>query len=136
MREVFITNAPTFLDECRDPDALQMDLDALASFDKPALLSSRTENTPFFGPVVDIIASRIPGSDRITTQGANHVPQISMPDRYVELVMTFANTERAIESRLADPAPGATADAARARAAWRTRWSCSAMFVARRAASA
>ena len=99
MRDIFITNAPTFLDECHDPDALQMDLDALASFDKPALLSSRTENAPFFGPVVDIVASRIPGADRITIQGADHVPHISMPDRYVELVTTFANTERAIESR-------------------------------------
>jgi pimeloyl-ACP methyl ester carboxylesterase len=99
MRDIFITNAPTFLDECHDPDALQMDLDALASFDKPALLSSRTENAPFFGPVVDIVASRIPGADRITIQGADHVPHISMPDGYVELVTTFANTERAIESR-------------------------------------
>jgi len=99
MRDVYIANAPTFLDECRDPDALEMDLDALASFDKPALLTSRTENAPFFGPVVDIVASRIQGADRITIQGADHVPHISMPDRYVELVTTFANTERAIEAR-------------------------------------
>ena len=99
MRDVFITNAPTFLDECRDPDALQMDLDALASLDQPALLTSRSETAPFFGPIVDIVASRIPGAERATIQGADHVPHISMPDRYVELVTTFANTERAIGSR-------------------------------------
>jgi pimeloyl-ACP methyl ester carboxylesterase len=99
MRDVFITNAPTFLDECRDPDAPEMDLDALASFDKPALLTSRTENAPFFGLVVDIVASWIPGADRITIQGADHVPHISMPDRYVELITTFATAEGAIESR-------------------------------------
>lgn len=99
MRDVFITNAPTFLDECRDPDALLMDLDALANFDKPALLTSRAEHAPLFGTVVDIVASRIPGADRIAIEGADHVPHISIPDRYVELVTTFANTERAIESR-------------------------------------
>ncbi len=94
IRDVFITNAPTFLDECRDPDALQMDLDGLASFDKPALLTSRTESAPFFGPVVDILASRIPAADRITIPGADHVPHISMPEGYVELVATFAKPRR------------------------------------------
>lgn len=95
MHEVFITNAPTFLDECRDPDSLQMDLDALASFDKPALLTSRGEDAPFFGRVVEIVASRIPAADRITIEGTDHVPHISMPERYVELVTTFATTELA-----------------------------------------
>jgi pimeloyl-ACP methyl ester carboxylesterase len=33
MHEVFIANAPTFLDETLDPDSPQMDLDALAGFD-------------------------------------------------------------------------------------------------------
>jgi pimeloyl-ACP methyl ester carboxylesterase len=99
MRDVFITNAPTFLDECRDPDALQMDLDALAGFDKPALLTSRAESAPFFGPVVDIVASRIPEASRITIEGADHVPHISMPNRYVELITSFTNTERTTEPR-------------------------------------
>jgi pimeloyl-ACP methyl ester carboxylesterase len=94
-RDVLVANAATFLDECRDPDALQMDLDALAAFDKPALLTSRGEVAPFFGPVVDILASRIPNADRITIQGADHVPHISAPARYVELVATFAHAARA-----------------------------------------
>jgi pimeloyl-ACP methyl ester carboxylesterase len=90
MRDAFVTNAPTVLDECRDRDAPQMDLDALASFDRPALLTSRTDNAPLFGLVVDMVASRIPGADRIAIQGADHVPHISMPNRYAELVTTFA----------------------------------------------
>jgi pimeloyl-ACP methyl ester carboxylesterase len=97
MREVFIANAPTFLDEARDPDSPQMDLDALTNFDKPALLTSGTESAPFFGPVVDMVASRIRRSERVTIEGADHVPHISVPDRYVELVTTFAHTERALE---------------------------------------
>lgn len=90
IREVFITNAPTFLDEVRDPDALQMDLDALGAFEEPALLSSGTESAPFFAPVADMIARRLPRSERITIDGADHVPHISMPERYVELVRAFA----------------------------------------------
>jgi pimeloyl-ACP methyl ester carboxylesterase len=99
MRDVFVANAPTFLDECRDLDALKMDLDALAGFDRPALLTTRSESAPFFGPVADILASRIPQADRVTIQGADHAPHVSMPDRYVELVTTFANAGRASESR-------------------------------------
>jgi len=94
MREVFIANSTTWLDEVRDPDALQMDLDALAGFDKPALMTSGTETAPFFGPVVDMVAEALPGSERVTIDGADHVPHISVPGRYVELVRTFAQRER------------------------------------------
>jgi pimeloyl-ACP methyl ester carboxylesterase len=94
MRDVFIFNAPTWLDEVRDPDALQMDLDALAGFDGPALLTSGTESAPFFGPVVDMAAEPLPRSERVTIDGADHVPQISVPERYVELVRTFAHAEQ------------------------------------------
>jgi pimeloyl-ACP methyl ester carboxylesterase len=98
MREVFIANPPTFLDETRDPDSPQMDVDALAGFDKPALLTSGTESAPFFGPVVDMIASHMPRAERITIDGADHVAHISVPDRYIELITTFARTERAAEN--------------------------------------
>ena len=93
MREVFVTNAPTFSDEVRDPDALQMDLEALGGFDGPALLTSGTESAPFFAPVVDMVAERLPRSERVTIEGADHVPHISVPERYVELVRTFAQAE-------------------------------------------
>ena len=94
MREAFIFNAPTFLDEVRDADALQMDLDALSGFDRPALLTSGTESAPFFGPVVDMVAESLPRSERVTIDGADHVPHISVPGRYVELVRIFAQSRR------------------------------------------
>ena len=94
MRDVFITNAPTWLDEVHDPDALQMDLEALGGFDGPALLTSGTESAPFFAPVVDMVAERLPRSERVTIEGADHVPHISVPERYVELVRTFAQAEQ------------------------------------------
>jgi pimeloyl-ACP methyl ester carboxylesterase len=93
VREVFIANAPTFLDETRDPDALRMDLNALASFERPALLTSGTESAPFFGPVADMVARSLPRSERITIEGADHVPHISVPGRYVGLLRAFTQTD-------------------------------------------
>jgi pimeloyl-ACP methyl ester carboxylesterase len=90
-REVFVRNAPTFLDEARDPDFLRMDLDALAVFDKSALLTSGTASGPFFGPVVDKIAAACPRAERLTIDGANHVPHLSMPAEYVRLVTGFVD---------------------------------------------
>jgi pimeloyl-ACP methyl ester carboxylesterase len=78
----------------RDPDALQLDLNTLADFDRPALLTSGTESAPFFGPVVEMVAKSLPRSERVTIDGADHVPHISVPPRYVELVRTFAHAER------------------------------------------
>jgi pimeloyl-ACP methyl ester carboxylesterase len=71
-----------------------MDLDALAGFDRPALLTSGTESALFIGPMVDIVAERLPRSERVTIDGADHVPHISVPERYVELVRRFAQAER------------------------------------------
>ncbi len=91
MRAVFIANAPTWLDETRDPDALETDPEALARFDRPALLTNGSESAPFFGPVVDLIARSLPRAERVTIEGADHVPHISVPERYVELVEAFAS---------------------------------------------
>lgn len=93
MRETFVGNAPTYLDELDDPDAPQFDLDALAPFDRPALLTSGTESAPFFGPVVDKVAKALSRAQRVTIEGADHVPHISVPERYVELVNTFIGNQ-------------------------------------------
>jgi pimeloyl-ACP methyl ester carboxylesterase len=92
MRATFVHNAPTFLDETRDPEALQMDLDALANFDKRSLLTNGTDSQPFFAPVVDMLAAALPGAQRATIDGADHVPQVSVPMKYVELVRTFVDS--------------------------------------------
>jgi len=90
MRDVFVSNAPTFLDETRDPESLQIDLESLAGFDKPALLTDGTESAPFFGPVVDMVADALPRSKRVTIDGADHLPHVSVPRAYVELIDGFA----------------------------------------------
>src|SRR5512133_3184812 len=38
-RDTFVTNAPTWLDELREPESLSLDLQGLSSFHEPTLLS-------------------------------------------------------------------------------------------------
>jgi len=65
-------------------------LDALAALWQTGAVDQRDRERPFFGPVVDTVAEPLPRSERITIDGADHVPHISVPGRYVELVRTFA----------------------------------------------
>ena len=58
MRTVFTGNAPTFLDEAHDPDWQQIDLDQLARFSRPALLTKGTTSPPFFVAIVDSAVHR------------------------------------------------------------------------------
>jgi pimeloyl-ACP methyl ester carboxylesterase len=75
-----------------------MDLDALTRFGRPALLTSGTESAPFFSPVVDQVAACLPRAERAAIEGGDHVPHISVPARYVEMVTAFTQSA-AVERR-------------------------------------
>ncbi len=89
VRETFIFNAPTWLDEVRDPEALEMDPGGLRQFSAPALLTIGDQSAPFFPVVVDRIADVMPHARRWTFAGAGHVPHISHPKEYVRVVAEF-----------------------------------------------
>jgi pimeloyl-ACP methyl ester carboxylesterase len=88
-RETFVYNAPTFYDETNDPLSLEIDLEALSAFDKPALLSNGTKSAPFFPMVINKLVNVLPNARRITIEGAGHVPHMSHPKEYVDLVQRF-----------------------------------------------
>jgi pimeloyl-ACP methyl ester carboxylesterase len=90
VRETFIFNAPTWLDEVHDPDALELDLSALSGFSAPALLTIGDQSAPFFPLVVDRIAAAMPRASLRTYAGAGHVPHLSHPEEYVRVVTDFA----------------------------------------------
>jgi pimeloyl-ACP methyl ester carboxylesterase len=90
-RETFISNAPTFLDEVKDPDALNLDLATLKSFDRPTLLSVGDASPPMFAPIAQRVADAIPGVSRHTFIGAGHVPHMTHPDDYVDVVSSFVS---------------------------------------------
>jgi pimeloyl-ACP methyl ester carboxylesterase len=84
-RAIFVNNAPTYLDELQDPHALNVDRGALARLEIPVRLTEGSESPPVFARVIDRLAELIPRVTRETIDGAVHVPQLTTPERYVEV---------------------------------------------------
>jgi pimeloyl-ACP methyl ester carboxylesterase len=89
MRQTFVFNAPTWLDEMNDQQGFVLDLGRLAAIDKPALISRGDQSPPFFGTILDKIAEALPGARRHTFNGAGHVPHLTHPDDFVSIVGGF-----------------------------------------------
>ncbi|MGH8938363.1 MAG: alpha/beta fold hydrolase [Actinomycetes bacterium] len=98
MRRMMVHNAPTFLDEGRDPDAAAIDAAALARFGGPVLITSGDQSPPLFGPVLDRLAELLPHADRWTYHGAGHIPHVTHPEQYVSELVRFIRTRRGARS--------------------------------------
>ena len=90
MRAIFVHNAPTFLDELQDATQLRIDEDALSHLELPVRLTQGSESPPMFPAVIDRLIELIPNAGRETIDGAGHAPQLTHPERYVELVTRAA----------------------------------------------
>lgn len=88
-RAVFVGNAPTYLDELQDPVQLRIDHDALSRLEMPVRLTHGSEGLPVFRRAIDRLLELIPRASRESIEGAAHVPQLTTPERYVE-VTTWA----------------------------------------------
>lgn len=88
-RRTLIANAPTFLDEMQDPEWASIDLTALRRYTRPALLSRGEQSPPLFPAVVVRLARSLPHASQHLFTGAGHVPHLTVPDRYVEVVTAF-----------------------------------------------
>jgi pimeloyl-ACP methyl ester carboxylesterase len=88
-KATLVRNAPTFLDELNDPDALNVHEAALARLSVPVHITGGTESPPMFGRVIDRLVELIPGATNEPIAGAGHEPHASMPERHVA-VMTEA----------------------------------------------
>jgi pimeloyl-ACP methyl ester carboxylesterase len=91
VKRMMVNNAPTFLDEMRDPEALAIDLRALSRFDRPVLLSDGSESPPIFKSVLEKLAGVLPKATHKTFAGAGHVPHFSHPQEYAEAILGFAD---------------------------------------------
>lgn len=94
IRRSIVFNAPTFLDEQRDPEWLMFNLQTLANFPAPALLTQGDQSEPFFPLVVEKIARFLPNSQRRTLPGMGHVPQLTHPAQYAAAVASFLEAVR------------------------------------------
>jgi pimeloyl-ACP methyl ester carboxylesterase len=88
-RRIFVTNAPTFLAEMRDPEQVRIDLEGLSGFPHPTLLTNGDNSRPEFPAVVAKLAETIPGAERRTLVGAAHVPHLTHPADYAGLTLEF-----------------------------------------------
>ena len=95
VRRTLIENAPTFLDEARDPEQLGFDLDWIRGFSRPTLLSLGDHSPPTFAPVVAKLAGALPRAEILTFTGAGHIPHVTHPDAYAEAVIAFVRKHQA-----------------------------------------
>lgn len=103
-RRTFIANAPTFLDEHLAPDGMTLDLGALARFVRPVLLSRGDRSPPFFPAVVARLARALPDAVQHEFTGAGHVPHVTDPQTYADVVGGFiAGVEGARERPMRAP---------------------------------
>ena len=88
-RRAYVTNAPTFLAEMRDPEQLRLDLEGLARFPHPTLLTNGDNSRPEFAAVVGRLARVMPRAERRTVVGAGHVPHVTHPADYAQITLEF-----------------------------------------------
>jgi pimeloyl-ACP methyl ester carboxylesterase len=97
-QQVMVHNAPTFLDETRDPGSWTVDLAALAAISCPILLTSGDQSLPFLPPLVAALAAALPGAQTQVIAGAGHVPAATHPAAYVATITHFLAAVDAAES--------------------------------------
>jgi pimeloyl-ACP methyl ester carboxylesterase len=89
MRQTFVFNAPTWLDEMNEQEAFRLDLGRLAAFDRPALISRGDQSPPFFGTILDRVGEALPHARRHTFIGAGHAPHLTHPEDFASIVGSF-----------------------------------------------
>jgi pimeloyl-ACP methyl ester carboxylesterase len=92
-RRALISNAPTYLDQCRDPDAMGIEIDGLTGFGGPALVTHGDRRPPLFRQIVELVVAAMPGAKRAAIPGAAHDPQVTHPASYAEMIESFARRE-------------------------------------------
>lgn len=89
MRNMFVSNAGTFAEEQSDPHWSALNLDALARFVGPALLTGGDQSPPWFSVVLDKLASTFKKAQRRTLTGAGHIPHVTNADDYAATITEF-----------------------------------------------
>ena len=91
-RAILEANAPTFLDEARDPTSRSVDATALAATTLPLLFTSGTESPTFFAAAIGELALLVPTARLATIAGAGHLPHATHPDQWVATLLAFHDT--------------------------------------------
>ncbi len=89
LKQIYIENAPTFVDDAHDPELPYFDPAWVQAFSHPSLLSKGEKSPPTFAPVVAKIAGALPKAEVVMYPGAGHIPHVTHPDAYVKMITAF-----------------------------------------------
>lgn len=89
IQKIMITNAPTFLDDLRDPEAFSFNLVELRAFPHPVLLTYGDDDMPFAHRVIEKLANALPHAQHICFADADHDAQLSQPEAYAQSIRDF-----------------------------------------------
>jgi pimeloyl-ACP methyl ester carboxylesterase len=89
-RAMLLANATTYLDQCRDPDALAIEVESLRAFQGPALVTYGDRRPPMFRRIAELVVEAMPGAREGLIPGTVHDPQETHPGAYVEALEMFA----------------------------------------------
>ncbi len=95
VRQLIVRNASTFLDEARDPAVSTVNLEALANLRRPVLLTRGNQSPLWFAPVVTKLASVLTHAQTTVSAGAGHLPMVTHPIDYADIVGSVAATAHA-----------------------------------------
>jgi pimeloyl-ACP methyl ester carboxylesterase len=99
VRQTFVFNASTWLDETNESEAaMTVDLARLAAFSRPVLLSEGDQSPPFFGVILRKVATALPHAQRHVYRGAGHVPHLTHADEFVSVVSGFVKHADSVRS--------------------------------------
>jgi pimeloyl-ACP methyl ester carboxylesterase len=84
-----IQNAPTFLDEERDPENETFDPAWITTFPRPVLLTTGDQSHPIAAPMYARVAELLPDVEILSLPGAGHVPQRYQPEVYAGVIRTL-----------------------------------------------
>jgi pimeloyl-ACP methyl ester carboxylesterase len=97
-RRMRVINAPTYLDQCLDPEALEIDLNSLEAFQGPALVTYGDLRPPLFRRIAQMVVAALPAAHEVEIPGTAHNPQVTHPDAYARVLTEFASTAAWAES--------------------------------------
>ena len=89
VRQMVLFNAPSFVDEMRDPEFLTIDRARLHSIARPVLLTCGQESPRVFRSIIEELSQALPEAQVITFPGVVHEPEDQQPAEYVAAVTRF-----------------------------------------------
>jgi pimeloyl-ACP methyl ester carboxylesterase len=88
-RATMVENAPTFLDEARDPEQYALEPAWPGGLRQPLMLTTGSESPTTYSGVVSRLADALPHAEVARFEGAGHIPHMTHPDEYVEATRDF-----------------------------------------------